>query len=103
MADVNDNAPTFPRSVYEVSVEEDKEVGFVIITVTANDHDEGQSWPRKTQHRVPSQVTFISIAPNHRNVSKGFTCPQLGNISTSPELERVSAIKFQVFAQNNQG
>ena len=43
MADVNDNAPAFDQSVYEVSVEEDQEVGFVLITVTANDEDEGEN------------------------------------------------------------
>lgn len=43
VTDVNDNAPVFAQPVYEVSVEEDKEVGFVLITVTANDEDEGQS------------------------------------------------------------
>lgn len=42
MTDVNDNAPAFAQPVYEVSVEEDKEVGFVLITVTANDEDEGE-------------------------------------------------------------
>ncbi len=44
ITDVNDNAPAFAQPVYEVSVEEDKEVGFVLITVTANDEDEGESW-----------------------------------------------------------
>lgn len=39
---MNDNAPAFAQPVYEVSVEEDKEVGFVLITVTANDEDEGE-------------------------------------------------------------
>lgn len=41
VTDVNDNAPAFSQPVYEISVEEDKEVGFVVITVTANDEDEG--------------------------------------------------------------
>lgn len=41
VTDVNDNAPAFSQSVYEISVEEDKEVGYVVITVTANDEDEG--------------------------------------------------------------
>lgn len=47
ITDVNDNAPAFAQPVYEVSVEEDKEVGFVLITVTANDEDEGES--RRTE------------------------------------------------------
>ncbi|KAG9342807.1 hypothetical protein JZ751_015679, partial [Albula glossodonta] len=40
ITDVNDNAPAFSQLMYEVSVEEDEEVGFIIITVTANDEDE---------------------------------------------------------------
>lgn len=43
ITDVNDNAPAFAQPVYEVSAEEDQEVGFVLITVTANDEDEGES------------------------------------------------------------
>lgn len=43
VTDVNDNAPAFVQLLYEVSVEEDKEVGFVLITVTANDEDDGES------------------------------------------------------------
>ena len=44
VTDVNDNAPAFAQPLYEVSVEEDKEVGFILITVTANDEDEGESF-----------------------------------------------------------
>lgn len=47
VTDVNDNAPAFAQQVYEVSVEEDKEVGFVLITVTANDEDEGEWEPQQ--------------------------------------------------------
>ncbi|KAL6489050.1 hypothetical protein MHYP_G00027910 [Metynnis hypsauchen] len=43
VTDVNDNAPAFSQPVYEISVEEDKEVGYIVITVTANDEDEGLS------------------------------------------------------------
>ncbi|KAM9308429.1 neural-cadherin-like [Gastrophryne carolinensis] len=41
--DVNDNAPMFPLQKYETSVEEDKDVGFVVLTVSAVDQDEGAS------------------------------------------------------------
>lgn len=44
VTDVNDNAPAFSQPVYEISVEEDKEVGYVVITVTANDEDEGKTF-----------------------------------------------------------
>eukprot|EP00079_Xenopus_tropicalis_P026645 XP_012820458.1 PREDICTED: neural-cadherin-like [Xenopus tropicalis] len=41
VSDVNDNAPRFPMQRYETSVEEDKDVGYVVITVNASDEDEG--------------------------------------------------------------
>nr|XP_015212998.1 PREDICTED: neural-cadherin-like isoform X3 [Lepisosteus oculatus] len=50
--DVNDNAPAFPQSVYEVSVEEDKDVGFIVLTVTANDEDEGAN--AKLRYQITS-------------------------------------------------
>ncbi|XP_037639446.1 LOW QUALITY PROTEIN: neural-cadherin [Sebastes umbrosus] len=56
IADVNDNAPAFARPVYEVSVEEDKEVGFVLITVTANDEDEGAN--AKLRYQITSGNTM---------------------------------------------
>ncbi|CAG6014487.1 unnamed protein product [Menidia menidia] len=56
VADVNDNAPAFAQPVYEVSVEEDKEVGFVLITVTANDEDEGAN--AKLRYQITSGNTM---------------------------------------------
>ncbi|XP_029306921.1 neural-cadherin [Cottoperca gobio] len=56
VTDVNDNAPAFARPVYEVSVEEDKEVGFVLITVTANDEDEGAN--AKLRYQITSGNTM---------------------------------------------
>ncbi|NXY89804.1 CADN protein, partial [Alcedo cyanopectus] len=41
ISDVNDNKPVFTQSVYEGSVDEDQDVGTTIITVSANDEDEG--------------------------------------------------------------
>ncbi|TRY95800.1 hypothetical protein DNTS_001832 [Danionella cerebrum] len=56
VTDVNDNAPAFSQSVYEISVEEDKEVGFVVITVTANDEDEGAN--AKLRYQITSGNTM---------------------------------------------
>lgn len=42
VSDVNDNAPAFPRSVYEVSIDEDRDVGSPVVTATADDKDEGE-------------------------------------------------------------
>lgn len=44
ISDVNDNKPVFAQTVYEVDVDEDADVGFAILTVSANDEDEGTWW-----------------------------------------------------------
>lgn len=43
ITDVNDNKPVFTQRVYEVNVVEDQDVGSTIITVSANDEDEGKT------------------------------------------------------------
>lgn len=42
ISDVNDNKPVFAQSVYEVDVDEDADVGSTVLTVSANDEDEGR-------------------------------------------------------------
>lgn len=42
ISDVNDNKPVFTKSVYEVNVDEDQDVGSTVLTVSANDEDEGE-------------------------------------------------------------
>ncbi|NXG51462.1 CADN protein, partial [Psilopogon haemacephalus] len=41
VSDVNDNAPAFPQAVYEVSIDEDRDVGSAVVTAAADDEDEG--------------------------------------------------------------
>lgn len=41
ISDVNDNKPVFAQRLYEVHVDENADVGLVIVTVGANDEDEG--------------------------------------------------------------
>ncbi|XP_056381620.1 neural-cadherin-like isoform X2 [Hyla sarda] len=41
--DVNDNQPSFTRRAYFVSVDEDQDVGSVVVIVSANDPDEGMN------------------------------------------------------------
>lgn len=43
ISDVNDNKPIFVQNIYEVDVDEDADVGFAVVTVSANDEDEGRS------------------------------------------------------------
>lgn len=47
ISDVNDNKPAFAQASYEVDVDEDADVGFAILTVSANDGDEGGSHKKK--------------------------------------------------------
>ncbi|KAJ7337971.1 hypothetical protein JRQ81_010497 [Phrynocephalus forsythii] len=43
ISDINDNAPMFSRSVYEINVDEDMDVGYVVLIPTASDKDEGSN------------------------------------------------------------
>uniref|UniRef100_UPI003AAF7EDE neural-cadherin n=1 Tax=Centroberyx gerrardi TaxID=166262 RepID=UPI003AAF7EDE len=63
VTDVNDNAPAFARPEYEVSVEEDKEVGFVLITVTANDEDEGANAKLRYQITAGNSMGAFDVEP----------------------------------------
>ncbi|XP_048386187.2 neural-cadherin isoform X1 [Stegostoma tigrinum] len=52
VSDVNDNAPAFPQETYTINVDEDKDIGFVVITVSANDGDEGAN--AKLRYQITS-------------------------------------------------
>jgi len=41
ISDVNDNKPGFAQRLYEVGVDENADVGLAVVTVSANDEDEG--------------------------------------------------------------
>lgn len=51
ISDVNDNKPVFAQPSYEVDVDEDADVGFAILTVSANDGDEGR-WKEKKRRTL---------------------------------------------------
>uniref|UniRef100_A0A8B9VJF9 Neural-cadherin n=1 Tax=Anas zonorhyncha TaxID=75864 RepID=A0A8B9VJF9_9AVES len=55
VSDVNDNAPAFPQSVYEISIDEDRDVGSTVVTATANDQDEGAN--AKLRYQITSGNT----------------------------------------------
>uniref|UniRef100_A0A8D0HKE9 Neural-cadherin n=1 Tax=Sphenodon punctatus TaxID=8508 RepID=A0A8D0HKE9_SPHPU len=52
ISDVNDNGPAFSNSLYEISVDEDKDVGYAVLTTTANDRDEGAN--AKLRYQITS-------------------------------------------------
>ncbi|XP_006274014.3 neural-cadherin [Alligator mississippiensis] len=55
VSDVNDNAPAFPYSVHEISIDEDKDVGYIVLTATASDADEGAN--AKIRYQITSGNT----------------------------------------------
>ncbi|NXU52532.1 CADN protein, partial [Turnix velox] len=52
VSDVNDNTPAFPRSVYEVSIDEDRDIGSPVVTATAEDKDVGAN--AKLRYQITS-------------------------------------------------
>uniref|UniRef100_G3PMI9 Si:ch211-186j3.6 n=1 Tax=Gasterosteus aculeatus aculeatus TaxID=481459 RepID=G3PMI9_GASAC len=55
ISDVNDNKPAFAQVSYEVDVDEDADVGFAVLTVSANDGDEGGN--AKLRYQITSGNT----------------------------------------------
>ncbi|XP_076854322.1 LOW QUALITY PROTEIN: neural-cadherin [Brachyhypopomus gauderio] len=55
ISDVNDNRPAFAQAVYEVDVDEDVDVGATILTVSANDGDDGAN--AKLRYQITSGNT----------------------------------------------
>ncbi|XP_074957551.1 neural-cadherin-like isoform X3 [Phalacrocorax aristotelis] len=63
ISDVNDNKPVFTQSVYEVNVDEDQDVGLTIITVSANDDDEGTNAKLRYQITAGNTGGVLDVEP----------------------------------------
>uniref|UniRef100_A0A8C0FJM4 Neural-cadherin n=1 Tax=Bubo bubo TaxID=30461 RepID=A0A8C0FJM4_BUBBB len=63
ISDVNDNKPVFTQSVYEVNVDEDQDVGSTIITVSANDEDEGANAKLRYQITAGNTGGVLDVEP----------------------------------------
>ncbi|NWH79854.1 CADN protein, partial [Piaya cayana] len=63
ISDVNDNKPIFTQSVYEVNVDEDLDVGSTIITVSANDEDEGANAKLRYQITAGNTGGVLGVEP----------------------------------------
>uniref|UniRef100_A0A667Y7I2 Uncharacterized protein n=1 Tax=Myripristis murdjan TaxID=586833 RepID=A0A667Y7I2_9TELE len=55
ISDVNDNKPVFAQRLYEVGVDENADVGLAVVTVSANDEDEGAN--AKLRYQITSGNT----------------------------------------------
>uniref|UniRef100_A0A803W497 Uncharacterized protein n=1 Tax=Ficedula albicollis TaxID=59894 RepID=A0A803W497_FICAL len=63
ISDVNDNQPVFAQSVYEVNVDEDQDVGSTILTVSANDEDEGTNAKLRYQITAGNTGGVLDVDP----------------------------------------
>ncbi|KAJ8247352.1 hypothetical protein GJAV_G00245390 [Gymnothorax javanicus] len=90
ISDVNDNKPVFTQSVYEVSVDEDADVGFAVVTVSANDGDEGAN--AKLRYQITSGNTGGAFDVE----------PEVGTIFLAQRLdhERVKWYRLHVLASD---
>lgn len=67
LRDINDHRPTFPQSLYNLSVFEHSEVGFVV-TNSIHVSEGGQGWAKAGRHGgqtrdgVPAQVSISAGA-----------------------------------------
>uniref|UniRef100_A0ACB8EA14 Uncharacterized protein n=1 Tax=Sphaerodactylus townsendi TaxID=933632 RepID=A0ACB8EA14_9SAUR len=63
ISDVNDNKPVFTQSIYEVNIDEDRDVGSAVITVGANDEDEGANAKLRYQITAGNAGGAFDITP----------------------------------------
>lgn len=63
ISDVNDNKPVFAQRLYEVGVDENADVGLAVVTVSANDEDEGMS-DEAADWGGPTEILLMSLLRN---------------------------------------
>ncbi|XP_006641450.3 neural-cadherin [Lepisosteus oculatus] len=84
ISDVNDNKPIFAQNVYEVNVDEDADVGFAVVTVSANDDDEGAN----------AKLRYQITSGNTRGVFD--VEPEVGTIFISQPLDYEQVKKYRL-------
>ncbi|XP_077127838.1 neural-cadherin-like [Ranitomeya variabilis] len=84
VSDVNDNAPMFPQQRYETSVEEDKDVGYVVMTVSAVDEDEGANANLRYQITSGNDKGIFDVEP------------EIGRIYITQRLNYEQEAKFEL-------
>ncbi|XP_034032883.1 neural-cadherin-like [Thalassophryne amazonica] len=63
ISDVNDNKPIFGQRLYEVGVDENADVGLTVVTVSANDEDEGANAKLRYQITSGNKGGVFDIEP----------------------------------------
>ncbi|XP_049898221.1 protocadherin-20 [Epinephelus moara] len=110
VADVNDNAPHFLQSHYQLEVEENNQPGMSLLRVSASDADGGYNG--RVTHRLDKHTsTIFNIDPvtGQLSVSASLDREQQGvhkltvfaRDSGSPPLESVATVSIRVLDQND--
>lgn len=110
VADVNDNAPHFLHSHYQLEVEENNQPGMSLLQVSASDTDSGDNG-RVTYRLDKHTSTIFNIDPatGQLSVSASLDREQQGvhaltvfaRDSGSPPLESVATVSLRVLDQND--
>uniref|UniRef100_A0A3Q4B2Q1 Cadherin domain-containing protein n=1 Tax=Mola mola TaxID=94237 RepID=A0A3Q4B2Q1_MOLML len=90
VADVNDNAPNFPQSHYQLEVEENNRPGMSLLQITASDADSGYNG-RVTYQLGNHTSTIFNIDPVTAQLS----------VSASLDREQQAEHKLTVFARDS--
>uniref|UniRef100_A0A8D0DKZ2 Neural-cadherin-like n=1 Tax=Salvator merianae TaxID=96440 RepID=A0A8D0DKZ2_SALMN len=90
ISDINDNAPVFPHLVYEINIDEDMDVGYAVLTATANDEDEGSN----------AMLRYQITSGNDRG--DFFVEPDMGTIMITQclDYEKVQHYELQLVASD---
>ncbi|XP_062282232.1 protocadherin-20 [Scomber scombrus] len=110
VTDVNDNAPHFPQSHYQLEVEENNQPGMSLLQVSASDADSGDNG-RVTYRLVKHTSTIFNIDPvtGQLSVSASLdreqqyvhTLTVFARDCGSPALESTATVSIRVVDQND--
>ncbi|KAG8439040.1 hypothetical protein GDO86_005293, partial [Hymenochirus boettgeri] len=95
VTDFNDNFPIFSQEIYKVSLSESIPLNSTVISVSANDEDEG----------VNSQITYSFSATSKQAIQAFIINPRSGEIKTKEHLdfEKVKNYEISVQAKDDGG
>lgn len=110
VADVNDNPPLFPLSLYELELEENNQPGMALLQVTASDADSGDN--SRVAYRLGAHTArifnidhstgqlFVSVSLD-REQQRTHTIRLIAQDSGSPPLQTTATVHIQVVDQND--
>lgn len=110
VTDVNDNPPLFPRSLYELELEENNQPGMALLQVSASDADSGDNG--RVAYRLGAYTArifnidhstgqlFVSVSLD-REQQRAHTVRVIAQDGGSPPLETTATVHINVVDQND--